>query len=429
MDLTVRAVQVHSLRVPFAPEVREWNSLLVEGWQRVDVVEISCGDTSGWGEQLPAYTWKKPGPGWADQIIGRSLPDLVFDDDVGLAVQMAALDLWGKAVQAPAYRLLGRRPIRRQIPMGWWCTKMPPECVREQAKTAYASGYRSLKLKARPWFDVRAQVAAVTESTHADFRLELDFNDMLLGPDQALLTLHDLAGGRVDLVEGPIPQTDLTGMAYLRKHSPIPTAMHAGYPGLAQTLLAEAASVYVLSDGGLVGLLHQADCAAAFDCAVFLQIVGLGLTQAFIGHLGSVVHGRLLPSITCRNTFQESLLTRELTPINGDLTVPDAPGLGVEVDRDRLGALACEPTLVTATPDRLLTVSWPDGRTVQSRRMIHPSETSDHSQSHRSAAFAPDDRSLWGLWDEFLTGNHPPDRRGARLQIHAGCELPGPESS
>jgi hypothetical protein len=51
--------------------------------------------------------------------------------------------------------------VRDWCPISWWNIDFPPEALAEEAKDALAAGYTSFKTKARPWWDVFAQVEAM----------------------------------------------------------------------------------------------------------------------------------------------------------------------------------------------------------------------------------------------------------------------------
>ncbi|MDD0266221.1 hypothetical protein PSY27_23635, partial [Shigella flexneri] len=77
---------------------------------------------------------------------------------------------------------------------------------------ALAQGYTSYKIKARPWWDVYAQVEAISAVTPPQFRLDLDWNMMLLNLGNAAPVLAELdKEPRIAIYESPIMQHDVEG--------------------------------------------------------------------------------------------------------------------------------------------------------------------------------------------------------------------------
>ena len=70
-----------------------------------------------------------------------------------------------------------------------------------------------MKVKARPWFDIDEQLAAVSAAVSPHFRIDTDFNGLLLGEDVAapLLCRLEEKYPKLAMVESPIPQEDVAG--------------------------------------------------------------------------------------------------------------------------------------------------------------------------------------------------------------------------
>ncbi|TLM98946.1 enolase, partial [bacterium] len=110
--------------------------------------------------------------------MGRNPFDLLNEDSIGQGLQIALLDLAGKAAGIPVYRLLGEK-VRDECPFSWWAIDMPPEDWVEEVKLGLQLGYMSSKLKARPWFDIFQQMDAVSEAVPRGFTFSIDFNFFL----------------------------------------------------------------------------------------------------------------------------------------------------------------------------------------------------------------------------------------------------------
>jgi len=358
--MKVTHVETFCLNLPFHPRPERHMHRASTHGERVEVcrVETDAGIV-GYGEG-------GTGPGPIARVLHRPPAESLWDDTVGLGLQMALLDVVGQAEGVPLYRLLGTK-VRDWCPLSWWAIDMPPEDWVAEAQEAVRHGYTSFKLKARPWRDILEQVDAVSAATPDHFRLDVDFNMFLLNPGNALRVLQELdQREKVAFYESPIPQGDVAGNRFLRARVRKPIAMHWGLPPLMTALREEVCDGFVIG-GGLRSVLSQGAIAAEANKPFWLQMVGTGLMTAFTVHLGAVLSQAQWPAITCHELWQDDLLKSPLAVVDGYVRVPEAPGLGVEVDEAALERYRVTPGTPTpkeewARQRHVLRVRWPDGR-------------------------------------------------------------------
>ena len=392
--LRIKDVERITLRVPFTQRIRRWNALLVWQWQIVEIIRVTTDDGSvGFGEALPDYTFGNTSDETLKTVRGRNAAELLGDDSLGAGLQMAIYDVVGKALGVPVYRLFNLQKVRDWCPIAWWNTKMAPEDLAGEAEDAVAQGYIFHKFKARPWIDVYAQVEAISAVTPPHYRLDVDWNQMLLNVGTATPVLQRLDRcERVAIYEGPIMQHDVEGMRELRRNVAKPIAIHFGSPPLQAAVRESVCDGFVIG-GGVAGVLRQGLLAGEFEKPFWLQMVGVGLVTAMAAHLGAVLPFAQWPTITCLNNYTDALLTTPLTIRGGYLQVPDGPGLGVEVDEEALSKYAMEPPYRLPEPRHILSVVWPGGRVVH---------------------FA----NMWDqCWPHFKAGNDPAQEPGVMLEI------------
>ena len=142
-------------------------------------------DIVGYGETILHYTWGRVPDRAIERVRGKNPAEFLGDDSLGAGLQMALYDLVGKALGVPAYRLFNLPQVRAWCPISWWNIDMPPDANAAEAQEAVAQGYTSYKIKVRPWWDVYAQVEAISAVTPPHFRLDLDWNNMLLNQGNA----------------------------------------------------------------------------------------------------------------------------------------------------------------------------------------------------------------------------------------------------
>ena len=333
-------------------------------WSIIEVCKVTT-DTGlvGWGETVPHYTWGRVSDEAAERAVGRNPAELMWDDSLGAGLQQALFDLAGKALGVPAYRLIGDK-VRDWCPIAWWCWDMPPDEWVAETQDAVASGYVSFKLKARPWHDIRAATQAISEATPSHCVFDLDFNSLLVSAGQAQHVLEDLEEiPKVHFFETPIPQHDVEGNRSLRAKLRRPVAMHFDNPPFLTALKEGVCDGWVLNQGTARNV-HQAALAAEANMPLWLQLVGTGITTAFTAHLGAVLRPAQWPAITCLNTYRDDLIVDPLEIRRGYMRVPEAPGLGIEVDEDALERLGRPDTSQPELPRMIHTVRWPEGSSV-----------------------------------------------------------------
>lgn len=380
--------------VPFTPRCQQWNAREVWQWRISEVLRVTTdAGLVGYGETILHYTWGRVSEEAIARVKGGNPADFLGDDTLGAGLQMALYDVVGKALGVPVHRLLNLPRVRAWCPISWWNIDMPPEALGAEAKAALAAGYTSYKIKARPWWDIYAQIEAIAQVTPPHFRLDIDWNDMLLTAGSAAPVLAELdREPRVAIYESPILQRDVEGHRQLRQKITRPLALHFGNPPFPIVVRDEVCDGFVVA-GGVAGILQKATLAAAFEKPFWLQMVGTGLTTALSLHLGAVLPHAQWPSVNCLNNYADDLLAAPLTVSGGYAPVPEAPGLGVEIDEDALIRYRMEPPYEFPKPRLLLSVVWPGGRVM-------------HYANMRPQC-----------WADFHSGSQPVQERGVTMEV------------
>jgi L-alanine-DL-glutamate epimerase-like enolase superfamily enzyme len=130
------------------------------------------------------------------------------------ALDSALLDLVGKAVEAPAYRLLGLSAV--VPPTDFTLGLDEPAVVAERARRA--SGFPALKIKCGGPADV-ATLRAVRDAYDGPLRVDANTG---WSPDVAVALLPELIDLGVELIEQPFPAGRLDWLAELQQRSSLP---------------------------------------------------------------------------------------------------------------------------------------------------------------------------------------------------------------
>ena len=393
MNLLVTDIERITVRAPMTPRCEEWNAREVWQWCICEIVRVTTdAGLVGDGETLPHYTWGRVSDEAVARVKGKNAADFLGDDSLGAGLQMAIYDVVGKALGVPAYRLFNMPKVREAVPIAWWNIDFPPEALAEEAKDALAKGYTALKTKARPWWDVYEQVDQMSNVTPPHFKIDMDWNQMLINASNAAPVLSELdKQERVALYESPIFQRDTEGQRLLRRKTQKAIALHFGDPPFPVAVRDEVCDGFVIG-GGVARVLREGTMAAQFDKPFFLQIVGAGLTTALSIQLGAVLTHAQWPAVNCLNNYADDLIVHPIQVSEGYAHVPDAPGLGVEVDEAALMKYKMEPPYEIPRAKLLLSIAWPGNRV-------------------RHYA------NIQQCWTDAFAGNIPVQDRGARMHV------------
>ncbi len=363
MKLTISKVERYTLNLPFSYERQRYHMhrALTHG-ERVILwkLETDAGIV-GWGDADTGQA--PPSPEEVASMVGRNLFEYLNGDSLDDGLQQAVLDAAGKALEVPVHKLLGEK-VRDASPIAWWDIDMPPEDWAAEVKLAISQGYTSIKLKARPWRDIIAQIDAVDKVAIPGWKCDIDFNGYMINSGNAIPILKELDEFEcVGFYESPIDQGDVPGSKELRRHIKRPVAFHWGSPPIPTTMQENVCDGFVM--GGKVNAVRaQAAIAAQFNKPFWLQMVGTSVRTAYAVHLGAVLSHAQWPMITCHCLWADSLLKEPLRVVNGYIKVPTAPGLGIEVDEEAVNKYRVDPAAKTPKEEymakrRVIIVRWP----------------------------------------------------------------------
>jgi O-succinylbenzoate synthase len=204
------------------------------------------------------------------------------------------------------------------------------------------AGYRRVKLKIEPGFDVEP-VRAVRER-HPDLALQVDANAAYTVGDAdrlAALDPFDLL-----MIEQPLAEDDLLGHAELARRVTTPICLDESITSarVAETALALGACRIVNVKAGRVGGYLEAVRVHDVCTARSVPVWCGGMLETGIGRAANValaaLPGFTLPGDTSASDryYARDVVTDPFVLDDGRLTVPTGPGTGVTVDPDVLDA-------------------------------------------------------------------------------------------
>jgi glucarate dehydratase len=278
------------------------------------------------------------------------------------AFEVAFLDLQARSLGIPVHELLGGA-VRRDIPFSAylffkfdsnvdpsyrpdaWGPALDPAQIVAQARTMIEQyGFGSIKLKAgalEPEFEVQCLKALREAFPGLPLRIDPNANWTL----DTAIRMAGLLKGDLEYYEDPTP--GLEGMAELHKATGLPLATNMVVTTMDEFRrnLALNAVQIVLSDhhywGGLRASQTLASMCDTFGIGVSMHSNShLGISLMAMSHLAAAVPNLSYACDTHYPWQDEEVIKGGKIPIkNGCVSVTDAPGLGIELDREALAEL------------------------------------------------------------------------------------------
>ncbi|HEX7446600.1 MAG TPA: mandelate racemase/muconate lactonizing enzyme family protein [Pirellulales bacterium] len=281
-------------------------------------------------------------------------------------VEIALWDLIGKACGQPVYRLLGGR-CRQRIATyanGWYGGAQTPDDYARHAREAVARGYRALKFDpfGTAWKELSndereaalARVAAVREAVGSRIGLMIEFHGRL-SSQAAQAMIGDLEGFNPAWCEEPIGPESIELLVELKRQTRVPIAAGerlytlADFYRLISLRAVDVVQMDIAHCGGLLAAKKIAAVAAMQDVRIapHCSIGPVALAAALHFDVST-------PNFEIQESFAEfdvpwrAELVGGWNPVlNGELTLGDAPGLGIELNE---AALAAHPYVPGAFP-------------------------------------------------------------------------------
>jgi o-succinylbenzoate synthase len=323
-----------------------------EGWGEAPADPVMCGETPhSMKAVIESYI--------APRLIGRQALDrkgLLQELRSGLygngaaltAIDLALLDLAGRLLGVSAVELLGGAVRRRVRPLSLIGGSGNPDTDVKGAMELYNQGFRAFKLKvaiAHVKTEIRC-VAMLREALGDEVFLAADANR---GWDVATAIHFTQAAApfRLAFLEQPTKAGDVSRMAAIAARSPIPIGADESIHGIDDLLshVREKAiggvSLKTVKLGGVTAVTAAASLCEALGLSVNLaMLMESSLASAAMVHAAcacpQVDWGLSLGHLW----LAEDPVRKPLACRDGMIDCPDGPGLGAEVDLDRLAEFA-----------------------------------------------------------------------------------------
>jgi muconate cycloisomerase len=259
------------------------------------------------------------------------------------AIEMACWDIRGKASGKPVYELLGGPRRSRTVPARFSMAAYDPQTAARKAIERVGWGFTTIKIKVGtdPRDDV-ARVKAVREAVGPNIALVIDAN-CGWDADTAIRCCRELKSCNLALVEQPTPDGDYDAMARVRRSIDVPVMADdiCFDPVHAQELLRHEAcdviSVYPGKNGGIRKSVQIVELAAGHGVACTIgSNLEWDIATAAMGHLVIGLENMQVEKypgdILGPSYHTERIATEPLKIERATCTMPDRPGLGLDID-------------------------------------------------------------------------------------------------
>lgn len=261
------------------------------------------------------------------------------------AIETALLDLLGKRLNQPLHQLLGGA-VHQHIPVLWTLASGDTARDIDEAKSLIAARRHcdfKLKIGSRPLMDDVRHVAAIKAAVGDSASVRVDVNQAW-DESTAARGMAELQAAGIDLVEQPTPMKDFGALVRLSQKFHLPI--------LADESVADATDMFTLAAAGFSGSVAlkiakaggplQALKVANVASAAGIGLYGGTLLEGTIGtaaalhawatleklHVGTEMFGPLL--------MKDDIVVTPLNFNNNGVTLPEGPGLGIEIDEEQL---------------------------------------------------------------------------------------------
>lgn len=268
-------------------------------------------------------------------------------------IEMACWDILGKSLGVPVHRLLGGK-VRDNVRVyanGWYSGDRTPEGFAEKASEVVAKGYTALKFD--PFGDAHMQlsrketrvakalVGAVRDAVGDDVDILIEAHDRF-STYAAIEIGNWLKDYEVTWFETPVLSTDVSALVEVARRVPVRVIagerMHAlhEFGEFLSHNVTDVINPEPLGVGGIWRSLQIAGIAEAHHAEIALHNAESPFKTMVALHIDAVTPNVFIQE--CFDDFLEPWVTDVLTGFlrvkDGHLEMPDAPGIGVELNEE-----------------------------------------------------------------------------------------------
>jgi o-succinylbenzoate synthase len=369
--MQIEVVHLREINLPLAHPFE--TSFGVTTGRRILLIEVVADGVSGWGEcvagEHPYFSEETIDTAWlcteqelapklleGEVLYGGSCPK-IFQQVRGNRMAKAGLEnaVWDLEAQMEGISLaslLGG--TRTTIPCGVSIGIQPSlELLLEKIETELAAGYQRIKLKCKPGWDVK--VFEAVRELWPEIQLSCDANSAYRMRD--LDHLADWDRFHLLMIEQPLWYDDFYFHSMLQKRLDTPICLDESIRNRRDALAAidmescRIVNIKVGRVGGFSEAIAVHNAAAERGIPVWCGgMLETGIGRAHNIALSSLSNFSLPGDVSASSRYWEQDIIEPAVTVSpqGTISVPDAPGRGFEVLRDRVEALTVRKSTLRA---------------------------------------------------------------------------------
>ncbi|WP_227380395.1 mandelate racemase/muconate lactonizing enzyme family protein [Haladaptatus halobius] len=328
------------------------------------LVEVETDDgIVGLGEGAPAYEVTGETQGSTAAVLQDVLAPLVLESNpiaierlvsemqalvdgspaAHAAIEIALQDIRGKHAGMPVYKLLGGDAESPFLDAPKVLSIKAPDEMAADAEAAVEEGYNQIKIKVGgdPRTDIE-RVLTIDERVPDDMSLKADANQGWTDAKTAVSALSGMAD-RLDVIEQPVAKENVDDLVALRDRVDIPVMPDESVETASDALdlikrgAGDIFNIKLMKTGGITEAIRLNAVAEADTRPVQIG----SMVEGHVGTAAGVHFAAAFENVVWNEMVGPFMTTSGITNLRTDLPRihADGPGLGVDLDRDRLADL------------------------------------------------------------------------------------------
>ena len=272
-------------------------------------------------------------------------------------IEMACHDILGKSLGVPVWRLLGGRtrhrvPVYTHLGLGEMTAvyeSLDEAPLVERAHEVVERGYRALKAVFIPYTHYTASprqidkvarcMAAIRDAVGEEVEIMVDFHGRCGSASVALQYIEALAPFRPLFVEEPLPPGETLGLAAIKAKTSVPLATgerlveRREFDELLRARAVDIAQPDLCHVGGFGEARKIAAMAEVANCGIAPHnplgpIAGVAALHFDVATANFVIQEEMVGAVP----WYSEVVRGPIRMVDGCWQVPEAPGLGIEID-------------------------------------------------------------------------------------------------
>ncbi|MBL8848812.1 MAG: mandelate racemase/muconate lactonizing enzyme family protein [Planctomycetaceae bacterium] len=265
-----------------------------------------------------------------------------FETRLKSGVEMALWDIRGKAAGLPLSDLMGG-VLRPEVEVAACMGIAEYGRARELAAWYVEQGFGTLKTKAGADMDEDLEmVRGIRDEVGDRLKLRIDPNCGYTR-EQSVELARRLEPYALEYLEQPLPEAPIFDAAWLRLHTKTPIGLNESVttPASVMEIIKQGAADFVLPDTHIAGGLQPCIDIGRICEAEGLPCImhcghDLGPKTAAMVHVAAANAAYSLANDTTYYGLEDDVITERIPIVGGRIRVPARPGLGVEIDPEKL---------------------------------------------------------------------------------------------